>query len=132
MPGNGGATMTSIIVSGPSTLGQTSPLSGFGPPRGAMSDGGRRIYHSAGGRGAGLTRSRQRRSRLATGSERKTRFFKRHQMHYQYALAHIGEPPRHCFAGGEDRIQAILAALRGHWISGLGTDQQTARRLLVS
>jgi len=33
------------------------------------------------------------------------------------------------FAGGVRKIPAILAALRGRWISGLITDQQTAQQL---
>lgn len=46
-------------------------------------------------------------------------------------LPTLASRPVIAFAGGEARVQAILAALRGHWISGLVTDQQTARRLLI-
>ncbi|HEY5752625.1 MAG TPA: sugar-binding domain-containing protein [Chthoniobacterales bacterium] len=46
-------------------------------------------------------------------------------------LATLASRPVIAFAGGDERVQAILAALRGHWISGLVTDQQTARQLLV-
>lgn len=46
-------------------------------------------------------------------------------------LLTLASRPVIAFAGGEERIHAILAALRGHWISGLVTDQQTARLLLA-
>lgn len=37
---------------------------------------------------------------------------------------------RIAFAGGAEKFQAIQAVLRGHWINGLVTDEDTARRLL--
>nr|WP_267135962.1 sugar-binding transcriptional regulator [Vibrio sp. J1-1] len=39
--------------------------------------------------------------------------------------------PRIGAACGEDKRQAILAALRGHWVNGLVTDEATARWLLT-
>ena len=45
-------------------------------------------------------------------------------------LATLATRPVIAFAGGPERIIAILAALRGHWISGLVTDQITAKSLL--
>ena len=44
-------------------------------------------------------------------------------------LPRLAERPIIAFAGGERKIPAILAALRGRWISGLITDQQTAQQL---
>lgn len=44
-------------------------------------------------------------------------------------LPRLAERPIIAFAGGERKIPAILAALRGRWISGLITDQQTAQHL---
>jgi DNA-binding transcriptional regulator LsrR (DeoR family) len=41
----------------------------------------------------------------------------------------LAERPIIAFAGGERKIPAILAALRGRWISGLITDQQIAQQL---
>jgi DNA-binding transcriptional regulator LsrR (DeoR family) len=46
------------------------------------------------------------------------------------SLAALAARPVIAFAGGPERIPAILAALRGHWISGLITDQITAKTLL--
>jgi DNA-binding transcriptional regulator LsrR (DeoR family) len=46
------------------------------------------------------------------------------------SLATLAARPVIAFAGGPERISAILAALRGHWISGLVTDQITAKTLL--
>jgi DNA-binding transcriptional regulator LsrR (DeoR family) len=46
------------------------------------------------------------------------------------SLASLAARPVIAFAGGPERISAILAALRGHWISGLVTDQITAKTLL--
>ena len=46
------------------------------------------------------------------------------------SLATLASRPVIAFVGGPERIPAILAALRGHWISGLVTDQITARSLL--
>jgi DNA-binding transcriptional regulator LsrR (DeoR family) len=46
------------------------------------------------------------------------------------SLAALAARPVIAFAGGPERIPAILAALRGHWISGLVTDQITAKTLL--
>jgi DNA-binding transcriptional regulator LsrR (DeoR family) len=46
------------------------------------------------------------------------------------SLATLATRPVIAFAGGPERIPAILAALRGHWISGLVTDQITAKSLL--
>jgi DNA-binding transcriptional regulator LsrR (DeoR family) len=46
------------------------------------------------------------------------------------SLATLATRPVIAFAGGPERIPAILAALRGHWISGLVTDQITAKTLL--
>ena len=46
------------------------------------------------------------------------------------SLATLASRPVIAFAGGPERIPAILAALRGHWISGLVTDQITAKSLL--
>ena len=45
-------------------------------------------------------------------------------------LTTLATRPVIAFAGGPERIPAILAALRGHWISGLVTDQITAKTLL--
>ena len=45
-------------------------------------------------------------------------------------LTTLATRPVIAFAGGAERIPAILAALRGHWISGLVTDQITAKTLL--
>lgn len=44
-------------------------------------------------------------------------------------LPSLAKRPIIAFAGGERKIPAILAALRGRWISGLITDQQTAQQL---
>jgi DNA-binding transcriptional regulator LsrR (DeoR family) len=44
-------------------------------------------------------------------------------------LPSLAKRPIIAFAGGERKIPAILAALRGRWISGLVTDQQTAMQL---
>ena len=46
------------------------------------------------------------------------------------SLTTLASRPVIAFAGGPERIPAILAALRGHWISGLVTDQITAKTLL--
>ncbi|MNR11387.1 Transcriptional regulator LsrR [compost metagenome] len=45
-------------------------------------------------------------------------------------LPSLAKRPIIGFAGGERKIPAILAALRGHWISGLVTDQKTAEALV--
>ena len=45
-------------------------------------------------------------------------------------LTTLATRPVIAFAGGAERIPAILAALRGHWILGLVTDQITAKTLL--
>jgi DNA-binding transcriptional regulator LsrR (DeoR family) len=47
------------------------------------------------------------------------------------SLAMLTTRPVIAFASGPERIAAILAALRGHWISGLVTDQISAKRLLT-
>lgn len=39
---------------------------------------------------------------------------------------------RIAFAGGTEKFQAIQAVLRGRWINGLVTDEDTARRLLFN
>ena len=41
------------------------------------------------------------------------------------------EKPVIAFAGGKRKVKAVLAALRGHWINGLVTDQTCAQRLLA-
>lgn len=46
------------------------------------------------------------------------------------SLATLATRPVIAFGGGPERVPAILAALRGHWISGLVTDQNTAKSLL--
>ena len=46
------------------------------------------------------------------------------------SLATLATRPVIAFVGGQERVPAILAALRGHWISGLVTDQNTATSLL--
>lgn len=46
-------------------------------------------------------------------------------------LPSLAKRPIIGFAGGENKIPAILAALRGRWISGLVTDQFTAQQLAV-
>jgi DNA-binding transcriptional regulator LsrR (DeoR family) len=47
------------------------------------------------------------------------------------SLATLAARPVIALVGGPERVSAILAALRGHWISGLVTDQETARSLLM-
>jgi DNA-binding transcriptional regulator LsrR (DeoR family) len=47
------------------------------------------------------------------------------------SLATLAARPVIAFVGGPERVSAILAALRGHWISGLVTDQETAKSLLM-
>ncbi|MFB8831162.1 sugar-binding domain-containing protein [Azotobacter sp. CWF10] len=46
-------------------------------------------------------------------------------------LPSLAKRPIIGFAGGERKVPAILAALRGRWISGLVTDQFTAQQLAV-
>ncbi|WP_332299390.1 sugar-binding transcriptional regulator [Pseudomonas putida] len=46
-----------------------------------------------------------------------------------FPLESLAKRPIIAFAGGERKIPAILAALRGRWISGLVTDEATAVRL---
>ena len=46
------------------------------------------------------------------------------------SLATLAARPVIAFVGGAERVPGILAALRGHWISGLVTDQETAKSLL--
>jgi DNA-binding transcriptional regulator LsrR (DeoR family) len=41
------------------------------------------------------------------------------------------EKPVIAFAGGKRKVKAVLAALRGHWINGLVTDQTCAQRILA-
>jgi len=42
------------------------------------------------------------------------------------------EKPVIAFAGGKRKVKAVLAALRGHWINGLVTDQTCAQRILAT
>lgn len=44
-------------------------------------------------------------------------------------LPSLAKRPIIAFAGGERKIPELLAVLRGRWISGLITDQQTAIQL---
>ncbi|WP_449432475.1 sugar-binding transcriptional regulator [Pseudomonas putida] len=48
-----------------------------------------------------------------------------------FPLESLAKRPIIAFACGEQKIPAILAALRGRWISGLVTDQATAARLVA-
>lgn len=45
-------------------------------------------------------------------------------------LTSAGGSERIAFAAGSNKFQAIQAVLRGRWINGLVTDEETARRLL--
>jgi DNA-binding transcriptional regulator LsrR (DeoR family) len=46
-------------------------------------------------------------------------------------LQHAPQRPVIAFAGGESKAAAILAVLRGQWLSGLVTDEGCARQILA-
>ncbi len=48
------------------------------------------------------------------------------------AIRQNPQKPVIAFAGGKEKHQAIEAVLRGHWINGLVTDEETARRILFN
>jgi DNA-binding transcriptional regulator LsrR (DeoR family) len=47
-------------------------------------------------------------------------------------LRQMPEKPVIAFAGGKRKVKAVLAALRGHWITGLVIDQTCAQRILAT
>jgi DNA-binding transcriptional regulator LsrR (DeoR family) len=55
-----------------------------------------------------------------------------HERVTSIGLRQLPEKPVIAFAGGKRKVKAVLAALRGHWINGLVTDQTCAQRILAT
>jgi DNA-binding transcriptional regulator LsrR (DeoR family) len=56
-------------------------------------------------------------------------------IHERVTSIQMRRPPKKpviAFAGGESKTDAVLGALRGHWINGLVTDETCAQRILQS
>jgi DNA-binding transcriptional regulator LsrR (DeoR family) len=58
-----------------------------------------------------------------------------HSIHERVTSIQLPRPSRKpviAFAGGEHKARAVLGALRGHWITGLVTDETCARAVLAA